>query len=448
MLTLLSGIVFGQHVKIDKKLPIIEEIVSKISYDNIVEMHDILCSFETRNTFSDTVSSTRGIGAARRYIYKKFKEFSDANGGRMKVYFDAFDHELTGRTRAVAERTGQNTYRMVNVVAVLPGKTDDLRFIINGHYDTIPIPSKGLDGVTPNPGANDDASGTVVTMELARVLSQYKFDHTLVFAAFVAEEQGLLGAHHMAQTAEDEGWEIGGVVGDDMVGSIEGGNGIIDGSGVRVFSQGPEDSIHRHFARYCKYVGEPYAPELKLNMIFRNDRFGRGGDHSAFVRRGFTGIRFTELNEYFERQHGTNVDLVEFTSREYMTKVARLQSAFLASAASAPRAITLARPSRDRADYGTVLRWQHETKEKDIAGYKVFIRRTDSGYWQEVIDIGKQEKKIITRRTRQGENTYEAFETKLFYRSIDDYIFGIAAYDTEGNTGIVATYIEPQRNNR
>lgn len=174
------------QLNLQRKNPLIEEIVGKVSLDSMIAMHDKICSFETRHTFSDTVSETRGIGAARRWIYGTLQEFSEASGGRLKVYYDEFDQELTGRLAGAKEKFGVETWPMVNVVAVLPGKTDDLRFIVNGHYDT--IPSDRMDIETANPGANDDASGTIATMELARVLSQYEFDHTLVFAANVAEE--------------------------------------------------------------------------------------------------------------------------------------------------------------------------------------------------------------------------------------------------------------------
>jgi Zn-dependent M28 family amino/carboxypeptidase len=425
------------RVNLQRKNPLVEEIVSKVSLEIMSEMHDQICSFETRNTFSDTVSQTRGIGAARRWIYGKFQEFSEASGGRLKVYYDEFDQELTGRLEAAKKKFGVDTWPMVNVVAVLPGKTDDLRFIVNGHYDT--IPSDSLDGRTTNPGANDDASGTIATLELARVLSQYEFDHTLIFAADDAEEHGLLGAQHMARTAVDEKWEIGGVIADDMIGNVLGGNGISNDSAIRVFSPGPADSQSRHFARYAKFIGEAYTPELKVKMIFRLDRFGRGG-HSAFIDRGFAGVRFTELNENFANQHGDNTDTIDKMSRQYMYKVTKMQAAILATAAMAPKTVDVQRPARDRSDYSTVLRWTHNTLEKDIAGYKIFIRQTDCGYWQEIVDIGTVEKKNI--QTRRGET--EVYETKLYFKSVDDYIFGVAVYDRDGNISIVSTYQEPQ----
>jgi len=189
------------------------------------------------------------------------------------------------------------------------------------------------------------------------------------------------------------------------------------------------------------FVGKPYVPGLMIKQIFRLDRFGRGGDHSAFVRRGFAGVRFTELNENFANQHGLNVDTIEGMSRKYMYRVTKMQAAILASLGMAPKPVVMQRPFRDRDDYTSVIRWQHDTEENDIAGYKIFIRDTDNGYWQEIVDVGNVEKKTIS--TRSGE--IEVFESKLPFRSVDDYIFGVAAYDRDGNIGIVSTYEQPQR---
>jgi len=433
----------GQYLNLQKKNPTIEEMVGKISIDEVVRMHDKLVSYEVRNTFSDTVSNTNGVGAARRWIYSEFNKISEASGGRLKVYYDWFEMNIPDRESLRALWGDSEKLRVANVVALLPGKTDDLRYIINGHYDT--RARDGYDITSPQPGANDDASGTIITMELARVLSQYEFDHTLLFVANIDEEHGLTGANHMAQMAVDEGWEIGGVIADDIIGNIVGGNGIINDSAARVFSQDPVDSKSRHWARYCKFIGEPYAPELKLNLVFRLDRYGRGGDHSVFVRRGFPGIRFTELNENFAHQHGVNVDLTEFMSREYVTKVARIQAAIMASAGLAPRPVTMMNPSRDRSDYSTRLRWTHQTAETDVAGYQIFIRKTDSGYWQEIIDVGMPEKQTTTTGRGENRREVEMYQVNLMHRSIDDYIFGIAAYDNEGNISIVSTYEPPGR---
>lgn len=423
---------------IQKKNPIVEEIVSQISEDEMKSMLEKLVSFETRNTFSDTVSASRGIGASRRWIYKKLTEFSDASGGRLKVYYDVFDRELTGRS---AERAGKNSIRLVNVVAVLPGMTDDVRYIVNGHYDS--MPKSSYDGESYAPGANDDGSGTVITMELARVLSQYEFDHTLVFAANVAEEQGLWGARRMVENAQKQNWDIGGVIANDIVGNIWGQNGQIINSQVRVFSKGPlpenDDSNSRNFARYIKYIGDAYVPILGAKLIFRLDRFGRGGDHRPFHDAGYPGVRFTEMNEYFKRQHDIGTDTIEFVSIDYISKVAKLQASVLSTAALAPKTVKVIYQRRDRETMTTVLRWIFDSVEEDLAGFKLFIRPTDTGYWEEISDIGLPE-------LQSGRNNTMYYQYNVPGRSVDDYIFGIAPYDENGNEGIVATYERPVRN--
>ena len=428
-----------QYLLVQKKIPVVEEIVKKISIDEMKQMHSVLVSFENRNTYSDTVSNTRGVGAARRWIYSEFKKMSDASGGRLKVYYDEFEVTLPQAVREFWK--GSEKMRIANVVALLPGKTDDYRFIINGHYDSRASGSNDI--TTPAPGADDDASGTIAVMELARVMCQYEFDHTIMFVANIAEEQGLLGAKNMANMASEQKWEIGGVIANDMISNIIGGEGNISNMVIRVFSPDPPDSKSRHWARYAKYVGESYVPELSLELIFRLDRFGRGGDHSAFVNLGFPGIRFTEKYEHYGRQHGNDTDKIEFMDYEYMTRVTRIQAAILSQAANAPRPVTLNSPSRNRADYSTQLQWTHNTTENDIAGFNVFIRKTDSGYWQEIIDVGMPEKLRQTRTSQDGQQiTTESFRVFIPYRSIDDYIFGVAAYDTKGFEGVVATYEE------
>ena len=424
------------------KDPAIKQMVENVSLESVTELHDNLVSFVTRNTFSDTTSQARGIGAARRWIYGKFMEYSEASGGRLQVYYDSFEHVMRPEFQ---EHFGMETYPMMNVVALLPGKTDDVRYIIGGHYDSSPRGRLTPDIVNdPAPGAVDDGSGTVITMELARVLSKYEFDHTLMFVAFVAEEQGLWGADHMAQQALDEEWDIGAVIGDDIVGNIHGGNGITEDRYVRVFSPDPVDSKSRNWARYIHQTGNPYVSGLDVKLTFRLDRFGRGGDHSRFVRRGFAGVRFTEPYENFAHQHNPE-DKAEYSSREYMTNVARLQAAVLGTVANAPKKVTMFTPGRDRATYQTNIRWIHETAENDIAGYKIYMRPTDTGYWQEIRDVGMPEWTNYEIGEDDDREITGGYEVKLDLRSIDDYIFGVSAYDTGGNESIVATVESPSR---
>ena len=417
-------------------------MVDAVSLDSVTALHDALVSFVTRNTFSDTTSETRGIGAARRWIHARFTEYSEASGGRLQVFYDEFEHVLP---QFLQEHFGTERYSMMNVVALLPGKTDDLRYIVGGHYDSSPSERLTADTLNdPAPGAVDDASGTVITIELARVLSQFEFDHTLVFVAFVAEEQGLWGAEHMAQMAVDEGWDIGAVIGDDIVGNIHGGNGVTEDGYVRVFSPDPVDSKSRGWARYIRQVGERYSDELDVRLVFRLDRFGRGGDHSRFVRKGFAGVRFSEPYEDFAHQHNAE-DKAEYSSREFMTKVARLQAAVLGTVAQAPRPVRMLAPGRDAATYQTNIRWVHATVEEDVAGYKIYMRPTDTGYWQETRDVGMPARVQFLISEDDDPNITGGYEVKLDLRSIDDYIFGVSAYDDAGNESIVATAESPSR---
>ena len=417
-------------------------MVESVSLDSVTELHDTLVGFVTRNTFSDTTSETRGIGAARRWIHATFTEYSEASGGRLQVFYDEFEHVLP---QFLQEHFGTETYPMMNVVALLPGNTDDLRYIVSGHYDSSPAGRLTADILNdPAPGAVDDGSGTVITMELARVLSQYEFDHTLVFVGFVAEEQGLWGSDHMAQTAIDQGWDVGAVAGNDIVGNIHGGNGVTEDGYVRVFSPDPVDSKSRGWARYIEQIGGPYVDELDVRLVFRLDRFGRGGDHSRFVSRGFAGVRFSEPYEDFAHQHNAE-DKAEYSSREYMTKVARLQAAVLGTVANAPRPVSMLAPGRDAETYQTNIRWVHKTVEEDIAGYKIYIRPTDTGYWQEIRDVGMPDSTEYAIGEDDNPNVTEGYEVKLDLLSIDDYIFGVSAYDRDGNESIVATVGNPSR---
>ncbi len=421
---------------------LIQEMINQVSLDSLTDLHDTLVSFVTRNTYSDTLSETKGIGAARRWIYNTFQEYSDANGGRLQVYYDTFEHVIPEHLQ---EHFGLEEYPMRNVVALLPGKTDDLRYIVNGHYDSSPSEDLTPENLNdPAPGADDDGSGTVITMELARVLSAYEFDHTILFVAFVAEEQGLWGADHMAQTALDEEWDVAAVIGNDIVGNIHGGNGVTEDRYVRVFSPDPVDSKSRNWARYIQQTGGPYVPELDVRLVFRLDRFGRGGDHSRFVRRGYAGVRFSEPYENYAYQHNEH-DKAEYTSREYMTNVAKIQTAVLATAANAPRKVWMLTPSRDRETYQTIIRWTHETDEDDIAGYKIYIRPTDTGYWQEIRDVGIPEWIDYAIGEDDDRDIPQGYEVKFDYRSIDDYVFGVSSYDRDGNESVVATVENPSR---
>ena len=292
----------------------VEPIVAEISPARIEATIRKLASFGTRHTLSDPDNPNRGIGAARRWIKAELESYAKESGGRLIVEEDSF-------VQPVAPRVPRPT-TLVNLVAILPGvqpASKDRWLVVSGHYDSIPWPIS--DANSDAPGANDDASGTAVSMELARVMSKHHFDATLVFLAVPGEEQGLLGATHWAEKAKQEGRKIEAMITDDIVGNTQGGNGIKDNRRIRVFSEGvpsneteaqartrrsvggENDGPSRQLARYIKEAGELYLNDFEVTLVFRRDRYGRGGDHIPFNERGYAAVRFTEPNENFDRQH-------------------------------------------------------------------------------------------------------------------------------------------------
>src|SRR6185503_5553695 len=320
--------------------PKIQRIVSEISVEKITEILKKLESFETRNTLSDPTQPNRGIGAARQWIFDQFKSYSP----RLEVSFDT--HTIPKAARIYKD------VELRNVVAILPGKMQPDRWImITGHYDSLNLrvppelrrdPAKAAE--LPAPGVTDDGSGTACVMECARVMSQYEFDATLVFVAFAGEEQGLVGARAMAKRLKEKSQTIQTVLNNDIIGSEVSGNGVIDNRRVLVFSEEPNDSASRQIARYVRRIGERYFPELSVDLIFRYDRFGRGGDHTAFNQEGYAGVRVTTPNENFANQH-TPTDTFANTSPSYTAKVVKMNAAVAAAMALAPRAPIVSRPA-------------------------------------------------------------------------------------------------------
>src|SRR5438093_4507923 len=327
--------------------PRIVKLVASISDERLGAILNKLGSFETRNTLSSTDSSTRGIGAARQWIFDEMKSYSP----KLQVSFDTYQVARQGRIPRSVE--------MRNVMAMLPGRSPR-RIYVSGHYDTVARP--GGQGVSnaagpardpdaaapppadPNapldnlaPGVNDDGSGTALTIELARIFSQsgIDFDATLVFMCHVGEEQGLVGARLHAQKAVAEKIPIQAVLNNDIVGNDKGGNGIIDGGSIRVYSEGPEDSPSRELARFIQRWGGRYVPSHKVRPMSRPDRFGRGGDHSAYNQLGFTAVGFRESRENFTRQHDVR-DTYEGISLPYLAQNARVNAAAAATLALAP----------------------------------------------------------------------------------------------------------------
>ena len=335
-----SRTVFAQAADLD---PRIVTLVSTVSEERLGAILKKLESFETRSTLSSTTSATRGIGAARQWILDEMKRYSPA----LQVSFDTYQVAPQGRiTRNVELR---------NVMAILPGRSPR-RIYVSGHYDTVAFtggqaannaggrfdpdaapadPNAPLDNLAP--GVNDDGSGTALTIELARIFSQsgIDFEATLVFMCHVGEEQGLVGARLHAQKAVAETIPIQAVLNNDIVGNDKGGNGIVDGATIRVYAEGPEDSPSRALARFVQRWGGRYVPSHKVRPMSRPDRFGRGGDHSAYNQLGFTAVGFRESRENFTRQHDVR-DTFEGIALPYLAQNARVNAAAAATLALAP----------------------------------------------------------------------------------------------------------------
>jgi hypothetical protein len=386
---------------------------------------------------SDTVSTKTGIGAARRWIHAELERYSKIAGGKLKVEFDPFIVAADGR------RIPQSIH-MKNVLARLPGNdpSDNRVLIVSGHYDS--RASDPLDANSFAPGANDDASGTAVIMELARVMSTRSFPATIIFAAVAGEEQGLYGSAHLAQRASGEKWNVIAMITNDIVGNtLSSETSLRDNTRVRVFSEGvpaneneaearrrqavgsENDGAARQFARYIKEVGERYLDHMNVTLIYRRDRFLRGGDHTPFSRLGFTAVRVTEMNEDFTHQH-QNVrvengvhygDLPEFVDYDYVAQVARLNLAVLANLALAPAAPDSVSILTRELTNRTTLRWKASANGQAPAGYRILMRETMNPYWQYKFDVG-------------------AVATHTVPYSKDNYIFAVQAIDARGHESV------------
>ncbi len=410
----------------------IPKIIAAIDPRNIENTIRKLVSFGTRNTLSEQNDPNRGIGAARDWLYAEFQKAAAQSGGRMTVEKQTFE-------QAKAQRVPQPTM-LANIVATLKGTQPESAsrvYVVSGHYDS--MCRSAIDAKCDAPGANDDASGTAAVLEMARAMAKYTFDATIVFMTVPGEEQGLLGAIHFAEQAKKSNMDIEGMFTNDIIGNSLGGNGVRDTRTVRVFSEGvpsnetpqealtrrsvggENDSQSRQLARFIKEVGERYVPYMKVWMIYRRDRYGRGGDHQPFLERGFAAVRFTEPNENFQHQH-QNVrtengvkfgDLPEFVDFKYVANVARVNAAALAALASAPaRPKTVLFPAAQ--GYDTPIKWD-ANKEPDIAGYEIVWRDTTEAVWTHVKDVGN-----VLTFTMKG-------------MSKDNYFFGVRAVDKDGN---------------
>lgn len=427
---LLAGASGARAAEPDLDLRIVK-LLEQVSAERLQTTIEKLVSFETRNTLSSADSPSRGIGAARQWILDELRAASP----RLQVSFDGY--QVAGGQMQRIPRDVE----LRNVMAVLPGKSPR-RLYVSGHYDSLVLrrgqaaapaaEPQSYDGLAP--GANDDGSGTALTMELARAFAQsgVDFDATLVFICLAGEEQGLVGAKLHAQKAAAEQWPIQAVLNNDIVGGSRGGNGIVDSGSLRVFSEGPEDSPSRALARYVKRQAALYVPAHRVRLIARHDRFGRGGDHTAFNQHGFPAVRVSEAAENYAQQH-TALDTPEGVDFAYLARNARVNAAALAGMALAPPPPVVveerqgrSQPMLDRqpSRYDARLRWK---PSPGAAGYRIFWRDSWTLEWQSERSVGN------------------VSEVVLKDVSIDDYVFGVAALSALGHESVVSAYVNPQR---
>ena len=411
-------------------------IVDSVSADRIEQDIRTLAGFGTRNTLSDTVSDTRGIGAARRWIKAEFDSISQACGGCLEVFY---------QRNFVPKGTGERIIKdvdIVNVVAIQRGSQHPNNIIMmSGDIDS--RASDATDYETDAPGANDNASGMAGTIEAARVLSKYQFPSSIAYVGLSGEEQGLYGGQGLADYAQEHDWQILGVLNNDMIGNIEGVDGVIDNRSFRIFSEpvppteteeerrfrrytgGEVDGISRQLARYVDAMTERYMPRMNPMMIYRLDRFGRGGHHRPFNDLGFPGVRIMEAHENYNRQHqdirtengiayGDVVEGVNFDYAKHLTAVNAITLAGLGWAPPAPDSVRIG----GAVQPSTTLAWK-SANDPNLAGYKVYWRETTAPQW-----------------------TYSRFVDKVNEYTlegivIDNYYFGVAAVGKDGNESVV-----------
>jgi hypothetical protein len=443
--------------------PRIAKLVASISEDRLQQLLQKLSSYKTRNSCSDPTSPD-GIGAARQWIFDELKRTSP----KLQVSFDTYT------IPTVRGCAGPIEFR--NVMAVLPGKTPR-RIYVSGHYDSVTLggggqqagnagqapgaSGRGAAGATPGtrpgaapqapgepaspdqppaprpirdpnipaPGANDDGSGTVLSMELARVFAEsgIDFDATLVFMTVAGEEQGLVGAAAHAKMAKAEKIPIQAWFNNDIVGGSHGGDGIIDSATVRIYSEGPEDSTSRSLAMFVQRTAAIYVPSHRIRLMSRRDRFSRGGDHSALTPEGFAAIGFRESRENYSKQHGAG-DTIDGVDFHYLAQNARANAAGMAVLALAPPppVVVTARgaPTIDRrpSGYDAHLRW---AASPGAAGYRIFWRNAWAPDWEHEIYVGN------------------VVEYTMPHMNIDDWVFGVDAVDAAGHESTVSAYVAP-----
>lgn len=416
--------------------PVIAGMVTAISAEKLEQHVRTLAAFHTRHNLSSQTDPAKGIGAAWNWIKAEMEKNIAASGGRLEVKFE--EYTVGGK--------GQRITRPVmlkNVVGILRGtdSSDDRKIIISAHFDS--RAQLDNDSTSYAPGADDDGSGIAAILELMRIMSPQKFPATIVFMALSGEEHGLYGARHMAELARKENWNIIAMLNNDMIGnSISSETMLSDNMRVRVFSEGvpayeteqmaamrkytsgENDGRARQLARYIKETGERYVDQLSVTLIFRNDRFGRGGDHTPFCEKGFTAVRICEFNENYNRTHKIPAivngvqegDLPEYVDYEYVRKNAGMNLAVIANLALAPREPVNCGIVTGGLTNTTTLRWEAPAGGPEPSGYYILMRETWQPLW---------EKKIFVKNT----------EVTLPY-SKDNYFFAVQSVDGSGHESL------------
>ncbi|MCK8122335.1 M28 family metallopeptidase [Pseudoalteromonas sp. 2CM32C] len=407
----------------------LHDIAASVSAERIGSDIQTLVDFGTRHTLSETKSDTRGIGAARRWIKAEFEKISAQCGGCLEII--EVSDTISGEKRI------PDPVEVVNIVAIQRGSTEPNRMVMmSGDIDS--RVSDVMDFTSDSPGANDNASGVAGVIEAARVLSKYKFNGSVVYAALSGEEQGLFGGKILTAHAQKNNWQVHGVLNNDMIGNITGINGVTDNTTARIFSEGTRvvetkaqartrrftggevDSASRNLARYIDTVADRYIPNLDTMLVYRLDRFARGGHHRPFNDAGFAAVRIMETNEHYDRQHqdlrtengiayGDTIDGVDF---DYAAKLTSLNAVTMASMAWAPA------PPKDVKITGAVkastsFSWQ-KSNDDTIAGYKIYWRYTSEPQWQFSKYVGN------------------VADFTLENVVIDNYYFGISSVSHDG----------------
>ncbi len=422
IVTLLALVLATAASAEDSAVKHLDEILAHVDAAHLKAIDDKLASFGTRHSLSDTTSPTRGIGAARKWIFDEMSRWAAESGGRMTVEYQSSMQQ--------AKRTNDKPVEMINVVATIRGTSDPNRvYIDTGHYDS--MNSDIMNSTNDAPGADDDASGTAVVMELARVLSKTPASATIILAAVMGEEQGLLGSKGLAEWAVEKKLDVEGDITNDIVGGIAGTNGFTDNQTLRIFSANDKpnsESSSRHWARFVRDGVRQWLPAVHPRLVYRLDRYARGGDHRPFFEKGFPAIRFTEANEDYHHEHQSPRvengiqygDLPQYVDGNYLALVARVNAVALVTAACAPAAPTNVKAVVKAGLNDTILTWDLGN-DPALDHYEIVIRETTSDEWERALPLGKVATHTIPNVT------------------IDNYFMGVRSVGKDGNRSPVRT---------